>query len=814
MTVNKLEEIIRSYIEIKNEEVLSGYVSQVKDCLEYMNLLTIFSLESNNNKDGIDVAILKGLLKIQDDDKKKLQLALLWGNINNALNEILTDDKIWKTNELNDAIMYALKTNQVSFVKRMLECGCSCKKFLTIENLKELYTNIENTSLLKEILINQKNRHLICNIIKPNYLMNQNDNAISIDSNMKTKAKYMIEKIVHSQVLAMSTNQTSFAYDNFESIRCPHHALFIWCLLQNRLDMAMLFWERGREGIASALLAVNILTFILRYKKKLSRYSSTMFSNTQEICSIQDNIMTFESTALNVLTQCHNSMSKDDVHKLLTREMSNFDNVSILEFVEENPVENETFFSHAAFQDTVNKTWKGGIPNWISKKLIIFSFIIYPIYHLLKTHDLLKKNRTAPEDQENTSFIGNMCQFYNAPLVKFLGKFVSHVVFVLCYSTVLLTNDINMIYSNCLQSFWVFTLLVDEICQISSKRGSFSNKLSLYVKDPWNILDMSMILTYIIGFPIRIIPTSYVHCPTFAKGFGNILAAISLLLFWVRLLQMLSLTTLGPKLIMIQEMLGSLLYFITIVIIVLIAYGVASHTLLKPQTEDSYELMKHVIMKPYYILYGDLSTDDFDEFRPCSFGIEGNNSSSLSYNISSTENISTCAYNISARIMHMIYLLFANLLILNLLIAMFSSAYDKVNENSTNIWWRQFYFLCIEYKRSAFLPPPFIIILWIYQLTRNCRQHCRCGHCSNSNINPSLSNVKIKLDPIEECDLIDKEAYRMVKFNKNKMTSVKHDITDNIPVSHSNVVEQACKLGMSRHSLNAAVHVLLSECKQ
>ena len=28
------------------------------------------------------------------------------------------------------------------------------------------------------------------------------------------------------------------------------------------------------------------------------------------------------------------------------------------------------------------------------------------------------------------------------------------------------------------------------------------------------------------------------------------------------------------------------------------------------------------------------------------------------------------------------------------------------------------------------------------------------------------------------------------------------------------LIKQACKLGMSRHSLNAAVHVLLSECKQ
>uniref|UniRef100_A0A3Q2Y9G2 Ion transport domain-containing protein n=1 Tax=Hippocampus comes TaxID=109280 RepID=A0A3Q2Y9G2_HIPCM len=70
-------------------------------------------------------------------------------------------------------------------------------------------------------------------------------------------------------------------------------------------------------------------------------------------------------------------------------------------------------------------------------------------------------------------------------------------------------------------------------------------------------------------------------------------------------------------------------------------------------------------------------------------------------------------------IMLCVYLLFANILLLNLLIAIFNFTFQEVQDNTDRIWKFQRYELIKEYHSRPAAPPPFIILSHLYIFIRN-----------------------------------------------------------------------------------------------
>ena len=80
-----------------------------------------------------------------------------------------------------------------------------------------------------------------------------------------------------------------------------------------------------------------------------------------------------------------------------------------------------------------------------------------------------------------------------------------------------------------------------------------------------------------------------------------------------------------------------------------------------------------------------------------------------------------------------IYLLIGNVMLLNLLIAIFTSVFEEVHKNSREIWKWEMYRLVEEYDQRPGLAPPFVILedLWkllkgIWKLTcRRNKENCK-----------------------------------------------------------------------------------------
>ncbi|CAF1565145.1 unnamed protein product, partial [Didymodactylos carnosus] len=125
---------------------------------------------------------------------------------------------------------------------------------------------------------------------------------------------------------------------------------------------------------------------------------------------------------------------------------------------------------------------------------------------------------------------------------------------------------------------------------------------------------------------------------------------------------------LGPKLYMISKMLKDLAFFMCILLIVCTGYSVASRAVcLNGQIEFSGKgIFRQIFYPVYYMMYGIFDTDFqvLDE----------------SLHVDSLESA-------SAHVLLAIHVMFVNVLLLNLLIAMFSNRFQQVEDETKIVWY-------------------------------------------------------------------------------------------------------------------------------
>ena len=131
-------------------------------------------------------------------------------------------------------------------------------------------------------------------------------------------------------------------------------------------------------------------------------------------------------------------------------------------------------------------------------------------------------------------------------------------------------------------------------------------------------------------------------------------------------------------------------------LVVLAGYGVALHAILFPFSTFSLSLLSDIINLPYFQIYGYLELDTILE---------------AATNNTISPNLDPPSYrNYFGLFLAGLFLLFTNVLLLNLLIAMFNTSYKRVESDSAfhNVI-NQIDFLR-EYEQRSVFPPPFVII--------------------------------------------------------------------------------------------------------
>ncbi|XP_076450410.1 transient receptor potential cation channel subfamily M member-like 2 [Babylonia areolata] len=547
----------------------------------------------------------------------------------------------------------------------------------------------------------------------------------------------------------------------------PERELFIWAVLFNRRQLTHLFWRTGKDHLGGALFASALL------------YRLSQVADDEEEAELSRDMSLHsddcERLAVSVLSECY-SRDKQLSHKLLIRDLNHWGRVTLFKMAES--YELMEFAEHTACQTKLSTIWKGRMALYTSEmKIFLCTFlpILVPFIKFtvdpkdkdndeddfISDLDILEdsgsrpvtpafpKNQVAPNalpdaDGDGLGFVrsrtrrpnkneasklkkvnlfdfttGNISilwaiyYFYQAPVTKFFGNIVSYSVFVGLFSYVVLVKlapageDDNPSIVEYLVWGWLCTMIMEEFRQVFIRdQHSLKYKVRSWLSNVWNRFDAMMYLLFILSIVLRY------QLPASNFVGARVTYSITLAMFVLRYMQYFYVEkNMGPKVIMIRRMLTDLMFFFLILLVFVVSFGVAYHANMFPQAPASWSILANVLYFPYFQMYGELFLENMkgDEVEGCT----------TNETLWREEPFKRCpSENAVVPILLAVYMVLTNILLVNLLIAMFSYTFQTVQDNSLRVW--RFYRLSLvfEYFDRPALVPPIIIINHLFRLVR------------------------------------------------------------------------------------------------
>ncbi|XP_032358536.1 transient receptor potential cation channel subfamily M member 4 [Etheostoma spectabile] len=699
----------------------------------------------------------------------ELKLAVTWNRVGFAKSELFNGDIQWKYEDLEDSMTDALINNKPQFVRLFAENGLNILDYLTYGKLESLYCSVAEGTLLYQLLQHQlaerlgaapeSNRQL-----SPSKVTKKKKGGPGTEISLFEVAE-LLEMLMGDICQpfyydALGLEQTSVKSRVFRRAskvlqgdcsyrrkRClyPWASLFIWSVLQKRSEMAQYFWEMAGESVLSALGGCKIL-----------RELSKLETETEAKLSTKDLAQKFENLAHDVFGSCYRS-NESRSFTLLIRKSPVWGGTTCLQMG--MGADARLFFSHDGVQTLLSQIWWGDMKRntEVWKLLLTFSCPILCYTNLISFRKQEKEEEEEdvegePDEdglgRDSDSLYGNTVfsfadinhmevdtpgpnsktaaikgrlhshrppkrpyvvsrwrQFWFAPVTAFLGNVLMYFLFLLLFAYVLLVDfkpvsASGPTISEYVLYFWVFTFVCEELRQtLFLGSMSYRQRMRVYIQDVWNKFDITAITLFIIGVICRMFKQSY--------GFGRDTLCVGFMVFTLRLLHIFAIhKQLGPKIIIVGKMMKDVFFFFFFMMVWLIAYGVANQALLYSYDPNLDRIFRRVFYRPYLHIFGQIPVEEMDVKKSWDRDCTHN----VTLIQSGEEPCRTVSNNWLVVILLVIYLMVTNILLINLLIAMFSYTFNKVQANGDIYWKFQRYNLIVQYHSLPSLAPPFIIL--------------------------------------------------------------------------------------------------------
>ncbi|KAL3865684.1 hypothetical protein ACJMK2_043048, partial [Sinanodonta woodiana] len=740
-------------------------------CVKKKELITVFRM--GEGAQDIDLAILTALLKgTNASAPDQLSLALTWDRVDIARSHIFVYGQEWPEGSLEQAMMDALINDRVDFVKLLLENGVHMQTFLTIPRLEELYNTRQGPSNTLRYLIRDVRKHVSSGYkytlldigLVLQHLMGGAFRATYCRKRFRQKYHALkrsgtsgnIGQLVTTLPNLVDTKQAE------ELFPYPFHDLMIWAVLMKRQKMAHFMWQHGEEAMAKALMACKLY-------KGMAHEADQDDLEVEIPDELRKYAQEFQKLALDLLEHCY-KIDDDYTQQLLTYELKNFSDQTCLSLAV--AASHREFIAHTCCQILLNDMWMGGLRMRKSTSLKVIVGILIPPYILamefkskeelqlmpqtMEEHlDELEDSESDKEDVSVSSFedeqdefheeveISNVSQtqavtkengnvkplenglyssdhvfkkkksplrlgkkiyeFYNAPITKFWAHTMAYIIFLLMFTLLALEKALDYIcWTEIYVMTYIFTLACEKFRQvIASEPVRFTKKVQVFFSDLWNLWDTIAILLFSSGAVLRVDPGMYKAT--------RVIYAVNIVFWYMRMLEILSVNKyLGPYVKIIGKLVRDMSYFIIILLIVLMSFGIVRQSIHYQDKEMPLgRRFRNVFFYPYWMIYGELFAEEIDT-------------------CTDTINFTDCVYGswISPTLM-CLYLLAANILLVNLLIARFNATFIRNNVYSREIWKFQRYQLIINYELRPILPPPLIIFSLIYLSLKFIKRRCQ-----------------------------------------------------------------------------------------
>ncbi|XP_016888202.1 transient receptor potential cation channel subfamily M member 1 [Cynoglossus semilaevis] len=663
-------------------------------------------------------------------------------------------------NSLEQSMMDALVLDRVDFVKLLIENGVNIHHLLTIPRLEELYnTKLGPANTLQFVVRDVKKGNL-----PPDYQITLIDIGLVLEFLMGGAYRcnytrksfrtlynnlYGLKRPKALKLLGMEDDEPrskgkgkktkkkeeeiDIDVDDPEICRFqyPFHELMVWAVLMKRQKMALFLWQRGEEAMAKALVACKLY--------KAMAHESSQSELVDDIYQdLENNSREFGQLAYELLDQSYKH-DEQVAMKLLTYELKNWSNSTCLKLAV--AAKHRDFIAHTCSQMLLTDMWMGCLRMGKSNSLEVILGIIFPpaiffmefrlgeesLYNSSKENsnkdDDNKSSKDAVSNVDTTSKKGDeeenhrrlrrripirtkIYEFYTAPFTKFWFNTISYLVYLMLYNYIIL---VKMERWPSLQEWivisYIITLGLEKVRQIlMSEPGKLKQKINVWLEDYWNITDLVAISVFLLGLLLRLQNEPYM-------GYGRVIYCVDIIFWYIRVLDIFGVNKyLGPYVMMIGKMMIDMLYFVVIMLVVLMSFGVARQAILHPDEEPTWRLARNIFYMPYWMIYGEVFADSIDLYAmeinpPCGDNLYDEDGKKLPPCIPGawlTPAIMAC------------YLLVANILLVNLLIAVFNNTFFEVKSISNQVWKFQRYQLIMTFHDRPILPPPLIIFPHVY----------------------------------------------------------------------------------------------------
>ncbi|XP_050407123.1 transient receptor potential cation channel subfamily M member 1 isoform X2 [Patella vulgata] len=636
----------------------------------------------------------------------------------------------------------AMRQENVDFVKLFIENGLKLNGFFTKEDLQTLYEDKYNIlePLMEQSLFN-KLKSLGYNL------------PLDLDViRRRATGCYMDNHVGRKGMENSAAKQTSDG-NRHDKISLEH--LFVWCLMVKNQDLAKMFWKELKEPVAAALFAIGLFDAVITTKK---------LKKPEKLQILQNNTGDFVKLAMEMMNKCY---TEKKWFEILLQKLDNWNNKSCL--ILASNTKNIGFMSHTACQEVMDYLW------WGQFELSSVPYVAW--YSTLGIKDVFA----------DTKLKESVLGFYCSPVVIFGLHVVSYLIFLGLYSYLMLVkfNPYFTIVEGVV-CFWVFTIACEEIRQIyNSDTDTVRLKIKTYWSDSWNKLDIFTLVLFIIGIILRIIPDAY----TFEAA--RVILCLNLVFFYFRMLHIFFVNKhLGPKIQMISKMVRKdLIPFMAIILVFILAYSLASEAILYPNTELSLKLLYHLPRKAYWHVYGELFLEDIEGTSACT------NDPAL-YNDYITLRCPSEVGKYAVPILLGIFMLVMVILLLNLLIAMFSHTFQRIQEQTYPYWCYQRYQLIHEYYFRPVLPPPLIFLAHVVKFFRHCFKNYRG---SENVIHPeSTFRLNFNVEKKKKISVFEKAMAKacLMKLHKDPQSMGRDDFRKDAMTSTTDFSDVLTKLSV------------------
>ena len=585
----------------------------------------------------------------------------------------------------------------------------------------------------------------------------------------------------------------------------PGRELFLWAVLtgMDRKTKLMIWKHLEKDHVVSAAIAstmmksmaelLNRRSFTLPPESNPRKDQSNPFVNSSDMKddseSYGGNLPNIYRTAADLISEAKeydelsNGVLKvcNDIHSshlsyLLVRELPDWSNKSLLQIrykgAKLHLSDLDQQLLHLA-RKRMKAIWYNNIDTDVSFYRIVLC-IRFPIliffnciikFNGLYTHNgkrkentfeymlekyfqkTLKDSQEIQNDSQNKgNFVHKIChkyfQFYFAPVVKCYMHTMSYIAYLILFSIFLVTDFKTDQIGICEKFVWTWaaTMFLDEIRQFFQSTR-FKHKFSRYFDEKWNQYDIVGYVFLLTASVLRGISYS-TRCPQCYEA-ARIIYAITLVMQMLRILQYFYISQkFGPHVVMIFTLLKDLPFFFFVFAVFMFAYGIFSQALLQPNSPLSWMTLYEITFTPYNVIYGQFADLDTQLREIC-----GNSTDTSSPDGTSCADAVIMVFAFSA------YSLFAIILLINLLIAIMNSRYDKEIEGTTTAkWLLNRHVVVDEYIQKSWLVPPLIILSHMAVFILYLRKKYRNNESNINNSSGNLNNYNL--------DLIEKNAVK------------------------------------------------------